>query len=227
MNSALGVEFPTSDMHNPKLTSKLNMQRGCSDASASLRQQRRYRWLCSSEPFSAKAAQRTCKTYDRLSCRKSGPKSSSGPALKRLNSSVQSAFVSCCLIFMHKTFSGHAVKHRNSCGIGFRRGSFITGTNCCNNSLDVSTHHRTHTRVTGPSGLCLSSTFFRLRGVRQLCLLGKLEIQPNSIVGGPAIVNRSGTGSSHDSEFSTTVQTRTSQFIAPVYPITSALSEIT
>ena len=114
--------------------------------------------------------------------------------LKRLNLSVQPALVTRSLVLVHQAFSGHAVEYRNCCCVGFRRSSFVTAADGCHNSLHMSSHHRPHTGVAGASCFCLTSTFFRLGGVRQVVLLGKLkeklEIQPNSIVRAHSIVNQ-------------------------------------
>lgn len=121
--------------------------------------------------------------------------------LKCLYLSVQAAFVSRCLVLVYQAFSGHAVQHRNRCRIGFRCSSFVAAANSSHNTLYVSTHHRTHTGIAGTSVFCLTSTFFRLGGVRQVVLLGKvkekLEIQPNSIVRALSVVNQCGRYSSN------------------------------
>ena len=112
--------------------------------------------------------------------------------LKCPNLRVQTAFVTRGLVLVHQAFSRHRIQHRNCRGIGSRSGSFITRVNRCNYTLDLSTHHGTHASVAGTSCFRLTSTFFCLGGVRQVSLLKKLKIQPNSIVRGLSVVNQSG-----------------------------------
>ena len=110
--------------------------------------------------------------------------------LQCLNTGVQPALVTRGFIFVHQAFSGHAVEHRNCSRVSRRCSFFVTRTNRCNNALNMCTHHRTHTSVAGSSCFCLTSTLFCLRGVRQLFLLEKLKIQPNSIVRALSVVNQ-------------------------------------
>lgn len=115
--------------------------------------------------------------------------------LKRSNLGVQSALVTRCLVLVYQAFSSHCIKNRHSRSVGIRRGSFITGVNRCNNTLNMSSHHRAHTCVAGTSCFRLTSTFFCLGGVRQVSLLEnseieKLQIQPNSIVRAQSLVNQ-------------------------------------
>lgn len=120
--------------------------------------------------------------------------------LKCLYLGVQAAFVSRGLVLVHQTFSSHAVQNRNRCGVSFRSSRFVATANSRHNTLHMSTHHRAHTSVAGTSVFCLTSTFFRLGGVRQVVLLGKVkeksEIQPNSIVRALSVVNQCGRYSS-------------------------------
>ena len=110
--------------------------------------------------------------------------------LQCLNTGVQPTLVTRRFIFVHQAFSGHAVEHGDCSCISRRRGLFVTRTNCRHNTLNMGTHHRTHTGVAGSSCFCLTSTLFCLRGIRQLFLLEKLKIQPHSIVRAPSLVNQ-------------------------------------
>jgi len=112
--------------------------------------------------------------------------------LQSANLSVQTTLVARRFVFVHQTFSGHGIEHWNRSGVSIRRSSFIAGINCRHNSLNMGTHHRAHTGVAGTSGFRLTSTFFRLGGIRQVSLLEKLKIQPNSIVRALTVVNQSG-----------------------------------
>ena len=116
--------------------------------------------------------------------------------LQGANLSVQTALVTRCLVLVYQAFSGHGIEYRNRGGVGVRRGSFVTRVNRCDNTLNMSTHHRTHAGVAGTSCFRLTSTFFCLGGVRQVSLLKKLKIeklkiQPNSIVRALTVVNQS------------------------------------
>ena len=94
--------------------------------------------------------------------------------LQRPNLSVQSALVARRFVFMHKALSGHAVEHRHSRRVGFRRRSFITGSDRGHYPLDMGAHHGTHTRIAGASRFGLTSAFFGLGRIRQDSLLEKL-----------------------------------------------------
>lgn len=123
--------------------------------------------------------------------------------LQGANLSVQTALISRCLVLVYQAFSGHGIEYRNRGGVGVRRGSFVTRVYRCDNTLNMSTHHRTHAGVAGTSCFRLTSTFLRLGGVCQLFLLGKvvngkLKIQPSSIVRGSVFVNRPATCSARD-----------------------------
>ena len=105
---------------------------------------------------------------------------------------VQAALVTRCFVLVHQAFSSHGIEHRNRRSVGVRGGRLVAGVNRCNNTLNVSTHHRPHAGVTGTSCFRLTGAFFCLGGVRQVSLLEKLKIQPNSIVRAQSVVNQSG-----------------------------------
>ena len=111
--------------------------------------------------------------------------------LECLNPGIQPALVASCFILVHQALSGHAVEYWNRSCIGRRCRGLVASINCRYNTLNVGTHHRTHASVSGTSCFCLTSAFFRLGGVRQVVLLEKLKIQPNSIVRALSVVNRS------------------------------------
>ena len=112
--------------------------------------------------------------------------------LKRANLLVQSAFVACRFVLVNQAFSGHAVEYGHCRRVGCRCCRLVAGRNRCYDTLDVCAHHRPHTRIASASCFRLTSTFFRLGGVRQVSLLEKLKIQPNSIDRAIAVVNRFG-----------------------------------
>jgi len=126
--------------------------------------------------------------------------------LQSANLSVQSAFVTRRLVLMHQAFSGHRIQHRNCSGISIRRSCFIARVNRRHYTLDVSAHHRTHASVAGTSCFRL-----RLGGIRQVSLLKKLKIQPNSIVRALSVVNQSGNDQNGNIAYLHTLEAPTEQ----------------
>jgi len=110
--------------------------------------------------------------------------------LQRLDLCVQTAFVSRRLVLVHQTLAGHAVENGYRRLVGIARCLLVAGFNRAHHTLNVGTHHRTHTDIAGASVFCLAGTFFSLGRVRQVSLQKESKIEPVSIVCGLSVVNQ-------------------------------------
>ncbi len=78
---------------------------------------------------------------------------------KRLNLSVQTAFMTCRLILMQMAFGDKAIQNTFGHFKRFLRLGFIAGFNCENGFLQVGAHHRTHACVMGTMVFGLNGSF--------------------------------------------------------------------